>query len=146
MRACWTGVLCPSWAGRVLACPGELEGERAAAGAAAREQGQADGRTADPGWPALRDTIAADVLEHGWNEEAQAFTAAYDGTDLDAASLHVGLSGLLDPASERFQATVTAVEAELRAGSAVYRYRRDDGLPGQEGGFHLCTAWPPPQN
>ena len=99
------------------------------------------GRPADPGWPGLRDTIAADVLEHGWNEEARAFTAAYDGTDLDAASLHVGLSGLLDPADERFQATVTAVEAELRAGCTVYRYHRDDGLPGQEGGFHLCATW-----
>ena len=99
------------------------------------------GRPADPAWPSLRDAIAADVLTRGWNDEAQAFTAAYDGTDLDAASLHVGLSGLVDPASERFQATVTAIEAELRAGSAVYRYRRDDGLPGQEGGFHLCTTW-----
>lgn len=81
------------------------------------------------------------MLEHGWNEEVQAFTAAYDGTDLDAAGLHVGLSGLLDPADERFGATVTAIESELRSGATVYRYRRDDGLPGTEGGFHLCTAW-----
>ncbi|HUZ26229.1 MAG TPA: trehalose-phosphatase [Streptosporangiaceae bacterium] len=102
---------------------------------------QAYGRAMDPAWPGLRDTIAADVLERGWNAEAQAFTTAYDGTDLDAASLHIGLSGLLDPADERFQATVTAVEAELRSGGTVYRYRRDDGLPGQEGGFHLCAAW-----
>ncbi len=99
------------------------------------------GRIADPAWPGLRDAIAADVLANGWNEEAQAFTAAYSSTDLDAASLHVGLSGLLDPADERFQATVAAVEAGLRSGSTVYRYRRDDGLPGQEAGFHLCTAW-----
>jgi trehalose-phosphatase len=96
---------------------------------------------ADPSWPALRDAIAGDVLAHGWNETIQAFTAAYDSAELDAASLHVGLSGLLDPADHRFQATVTAVEAGLRAGGTVYRYRRDDGLPGREGGFHLCTAW-----
>jgi trehalose 6-phosphate phosphatase len=95
----------------------------------------------DPTWPALRETIAADVLEHGWNERVQAFTAAYGSPDLDAASLHVGLSGMIDPADHRFQATVTAVEAGLRSGSTVYRYRHDDGLPGQEGGFHLCTAW-----
>ncbi|WP_028848602.1 trehalose-phosphatase [Thermocrispum agreste] len=92
-------------------------------------------------WPKLRDVIAADVLEHGWNDEVQAFTTAYDGTDLDAASLFVGLSGLLDPSDERFQSTVTAIESELRSGSTVYRYRRDDGLPGNEGGFHLCAAW-----
>lgn len=99
------------------------------------------GRTADPAWPGLRDAIAADVLASGWNADAQAFSAAYGSSDLDAASLHVGLSGLLDPADERFQATVGAVEAGLRSGSTVYRYRRDDGLPGQEAGFHLCTAW-----
>jgi trehalose-phosphatase len=102
---------------------------------------QAYSRTADPQWPALRDAIAADVLENGWNDQVQAFTAAYHAVDLDAASLHVGLSGLLDPADDRFQATVAAVEAGLRSGGTVYRYRRDDGLPGTEGGFHLCTAW-----
>ncbi|WP_435109033.1 trehalase-like domain-containing protein [Nocardiopsis synnemataformans] len=102
---------------------------------------RAYGREVDPSWPDLRDGIAAEVLDKGWNEEAQAFTTAYDGTDLDAASLHIGLSGLIDPADERFQATVTAVEAELRSGPTVYRYHRDDGLPGGEGGFHLCTAW-----
>jgi len=92
-------------------------------------------------WHDLRGTIADDVLTNGWNEEVQAFTTAYDGTDLDAASLFVGLSGLLDPSDDRFQSTVTAIEAELRSGSTVYRYRRDDGLPGNEGGFHLCAAW-----
>ncbi|WP_116044358.1 trehalose-phosphatase [Amycolatopsis palatopharyngis] len=99
------------------------------------------GRNVPAGWVELRDTIAADVLEHGWNAEVRAYTTAYDGTDLDAASLFVGLSGLLDPQDERFQSTVTAIEAELRSGSTVYRYRRDDGLPGDEGGFHLCAAW-----
>lgn len=93
------------------------------------------------GWHELRAAIAEDVLTNGWNDEVQAFTTAYDGTDLDAASLFVGLSGLLDPSDERFQHTVTAIEAELRSGSTVYRYRRDDGLPGGEGGFHLCAAW-----
>jgi len=99
------------------------------------------GRRAEPGWFVLRDTIAADVLDHGWNPDVGAFTTAYDGTDLDAASLHVGLSGLLDPSDERFRRTVTAVEEVLRSGPTVYRYLRDDGLPGDEGGFHLCTTW-----
>ncbi|MCR6481533.1 trehalose-phosphatase [Amycolatopsis sp. OK19-0408] len=103
--------------------------------------GQQWGRGVPGAWPALRDQISRDVLEHGWNDEVQAFTTAYDGTDLDAASLFVGLTGLIDPADERFQQTVTAIEAELRSGSTVYRYRRDDGLPGGEGGFHICAAW-----
>ena len=33
------------------------------------------------------------------------------------------------------------VEADLRSGPTVYRYHWDDGLPGREGGFHLCTSW-----
>jgi len=103
--------------------------------------GEAHGREIDPSWPVLRDTISTDVLKHGWSDTAGSFTTAYDGDDLDAASLHVGLAGLIDPTDERFQSTVTAIEAELRSGSTVYRYRRDDGLPGDEGGFHLCAAW-----
>ncbi|MBL8778779.1 MAG: trehalose-phosphatase [Acidimicrobiales bacterium] len=92
-------------------------------------------------WVALRDTIAADVLEHGWKDEVGAFTAAYDGTDLDASVLVIGLSGLLPADDPRFLATVAAVERELRDGPTVYRYRADDGLPGAEGGFHLMTSW-----
>ncbi|WP_162830504.1 trehalose-phosphatase [Amycolatopsis thermalba] len=103
--------------------------------------GEVYGREIPAGWHDLREEIANDVLTHGWNDEVQAFTTAYDGTDLDAASLFVGLAGLIDPSDERFQHTVTAIEAELRSGSTVYRYRRDDGLPGGEGGFHLCAAW-----
>ena len=99
------------------------------------------GREAPPGWATLRDVISEQVRERGWNDEVQSFTAAYDGTDLDAATLHIGLSGLIDPSDPRFAATVIATEAELRSGATVYRYRSDDGLPGTEGGFHLCAAW-----
>ncbi|MFE5289510.1 trehalose-phosphatase [Nocardia sp. NPDC056611] len=99
------------------------------------------GRPADPEWAPLRDNIADEVKAEGWNDEVQSYTAAYDGTDLDAATLHIGLSGLIEPSDPRFAATVVATEAELRSGSTVYRYHHDDGLPGGEGGFHLCAAW-----
>ncbi len=92
-------------------------------------------------WAALRDRIAADVLEHGYKPEIGAFTAAYDGIDLDAAALHVGLSGLLESDDPRFRGTVAAVERTLVDGPTVYRYLADDGLPGFEGGFHLCASW-----
>ncbi|NUS91006.1 MAG: trehalose-phosphatase [Nocardia sp.] len=98
-------------------------------------------RPVDADWAPLRETIAAEVKAKGWNDEVQSYTAAYDGIDLDAATLHIGLSGLIDPTDPRFAATVVATEAELRSGSTVYRYHHDDGLPGGEGGFHLCAAW-----
>ncbi len=92
-------------------------------------------------WQALRDTIAEDVLSKGYKQEVGAFTAAYDDIDLDAAALFVGLSGLLPPEDERFRGTVAAIEQNLLLGPTVYRYRADDGLPGFEGGFHLCASW-----
>ncbi|WP_028462669.1 trehalose-phosphatase [Nocardia sp. 348MFTsu5.1] len=103
--------------------------------------GEEFGYDTELGWPVLRDTIARQVLKQGWNAKAKSFTAAYDGVDLDAATLHIGLSGLIDPSDPKFTATVVATEAELRSGSTVYRYHHDDGLPGDEGGFHLCAAW-----
>ena len=99
------------------------------------------GRPGPASWSALADRIAADVLEHGWKPEVRSFTAAYDGVDLDAAALQIGLCGLLPADDERFAATVEAVELRLREGPTVYRYRSDDGLPGSEGGFHLCALW-----
>jgi len=103
--------------------------------------GERHGMAIQPGWRELRDKIAEDVLTNGWNDTVKAYTAAYDGDDLDAASLWVGLSGLLPDNDERFESTVLAIESELRSGPTVYRYNSDDGLPGVEGGFHICAAW-----
>jgi trehalose-phosphatase len=94
-----------------------------------------------PEWCALRDQIAADIFERGWKPEIAAFGAAYDGHDLDAAALTIGLSGLLPGDDPRWEATVAAVERGLFEHGTVYRYRADDGLPGAEGGFQLCTGW-----
>jgi len=92
-------------------------------------------------WRRLADTIKQDVLKQGWKPDLRAFSAAYDGDDLDAAVLHIGLSGLLAPDDERFASTVDAIAETLHCGPTVYRYRSEDGLPGREGGFHLCTSW-----
>jgi trehalose-phosphatase len=96
---------------------------------------------ASPEWEQLRDRIKEDVLDHGYKPGAHAFTAAYDGDDLDAAALAVGLTGLVPADDPRFVGTVEAVERVLREGPTVYRYLADDGLPGHEGGFHICAGW-----
>ncbi|MBL8990152.1 MAG: trehalose-phosphatase, partial [Phycisphaerae bacterium] len=98
------------------------------------------GRVPD-GWADLRDRIAADVLANAWNPSVGAFTAAYGADDLDAAALHVGLSGLVPPEDDRFGATVDAVDRVLSFGPVVRRYLGPDGLPGIEGGFLICAAW-----
>jgi pentatricopeptide repeat protein len=99
------------------------------------------GGTPRPEWSELRDRIGHHVLEHGWHEEAGAYTVAYGHPEMDASSLWIGLSGLLADDDPRFLRTLLAIEADLRAGPIVYRYKWDDGLPGAEGGFHVCSAW-----
>jgi trehalose-phosphatase len=98
------------------------------------------GQTSEP-WEILRAEIAKDVLERGWNPRVRAYTASYGSDNLDASVLLIALIGLLSPSDPRFVSTVAAIERELREGPTVYRYRYDDGLPGIEGGFHICTEW-----
>lgn len=95
----------------------------------------------NPDWVALRDAIRADVLARGWNERLGAFAGAYDHEYPDAAVLALGLTGLLTAEDPRWASTVSYVERELREGPTVRRYRVDDGIPGDEGGMHICTGW-----
>ncbi|HEX2417660.1 MAG TPA: trehalose-phosphatase, partial [Micromonosporaceae bacterium] len=74
------------------------------------------GMPTEPEWTELREQIATNVVERGWNSTLSTYTAAYDGEDLDAASLWIGLSGLLPDDDPRFLSTVLAIEAELRSG------------------------------
>ena len=94
-----------------------------------------------PDWAALRERIGDDITAGAWKEAAGTFTTAYDGTDLDASVLAIGLSGLVEPDDPRLAATVAAVEESLRHNQTVYRYTHEDGLPGAEGGFNLTTSW-----
>jgi trehalose 6-phosphate phosphatase len=96
---------------------------------------------ARPEWERLRDEIRDDVLTNGWNDRVGAFTAAYDERAMDAASLAVGLSGLLPHTDPKWRATVEAVERDLCDRGMVHRYKYDDGLPGREGAWFVCTWW-----
>jgi GH15 family glucan-1,4-alpha-glucosidase len=93
------------------------------------------------GWAALRDTIKEEILDRGWKEHVGAFTASYEGDDIDSACLLVGLTGLLPHDDERVRRTLEVVERDLLDGAGLYRYRYDDRLPGFEGTFLLSTCW-----
>lgn len=94
-----------------------------------------------PEWDQLAQKIREDTLTNAWNSKRRAFTAHLNGTDLDAAVLVMGLCGFIDPKDERFASTINAIETDLVEDHIVRRYLYDDGLPGIEGGFLLCTAW-----
>jgi len=97
--------------------------------------------TRNPEWIALRKAIQEDVLDRGWSSTLGAFSGAYDQNFLDAAVLKIGLTGMLESSDSRWAATVELIFRELRDGPTVRRYRIDDGLPGEEGGMHICTGW-----
>ncbi len=92
-------------------------------------------------WTVLRDAIHADVIAHGWNPTVGAFTGAYGHDYADAAVLAIGLSGMLRHDDPMWTGTVDFISRALRTGPTVRRYRIDDGLPGEEGGMHVCTGW-----
>jgi len=92
-------------------------------------------------WIALREKIKSEVLVRGWNDKIGAYGAAYGSDELDAASLWIGISGMIESDDPRFFSTVDAIQAGLLEGETVYRYLYGDGLPGREGGFHICTSW-----
>ena len=94
-----------------------------------------------PDWVELRDEIRLDIETNGWDDEQQTFVSAYGRDDVDAGVLAVVTSGFLPGNDPRSVGTIKAVEDSLRDGPTVYRYRHDDGLPGTEGGMHLCTTW-----
>ncbi|WP_035850743.1 glycoside hydrolase family 15 protein [Kitasatospora azatica] len=91
-------------------------------------------------WRALRETVHADVCEHGYDERLGVFVQHYGGRELDAATLFVVKTGFLPPDDPRARRTVAAVRDRLDHGGFVRRYRQD-GLAGTEGAFVACSFW-----
>ncbi len=94
-------------------------------------------------WREVADEIHADICEHGLDERG-VFVQQYGATALDAALLLMPLLRFLPPDDERVRATVTAIAEELTEEGLVLRYRTeetDDGLPGREGTFLICSFW-----
>jgi GH15 family glucan-1,4-alpha-glucosidase len=95
-----------------------------------------------PAWTETRDRIAASIRAEGWNDAAKAYTQSYGSADLDASALMLSIVGFLPPDDPGILATIEAIEQRLTdSRGLVYRYRSEDGIPGEEGTFLLCTFW-----
>ena len=94
-------------------------------------------------WEACRREIKEAVLEEGYSETANSFVSAFgDENRLDATSLLIPIVGFLPAGDARVQSTIDAVLDRLVVGNGlVKRYEGDDGLPGEEGAFLLCSFW-----
>jgi alpha,alpha-trehalase len=93
-------------------------------------------------WTKTRNEIGDAILQHGWNDRAQAFTQSFGSEELDASSLMMSIVGFLPAKDPRVLATIAAIEERLTdEHGLVYRYLAPDGLEGEEGSFLLCTFW-----
>ena len=78
-------------------------------------------------WLEIRDTIKAEVLERGFDEELGSFVQSYDSKRLDASLLTIPLYGFLPADDPRVRGTLEAIRRELLVDGFVQRYRHDDG-------------------
>lgn len=93
------------------------------------------------GWREVREEIRSAILTEAWDPGVGAFTQSFGSDALDAATLTIGLVGLLPPDDPRVLGTIDAVRAGLTdERGLVRRYQRDD-LDSEEGSFLLCTFW-----
>jgi GH15 family glucan-1,4-alpha-glucosidase len=96
-------------------------------------------------WRATREEIRETTLERGFDEtigEHGSFTQTFDGDALDATGLLFPMTGLVEWDDPRTEGTIEAIRTHLTTDDGlVYRYDADDGLPGEEGTFVLCSFW-----
>jgi GH15 family glucan-1,4-alpha-glucosidase len=95
-------------------------------------------------WRRARSEIREDILRNGWKKERNSFVQHYDDICLDASLLFIPMVGFLPGDDPRVHSTIDAIWKELGQDGLIYRYipaQSDDGLPGDEGTFTMCTLW-----
>ncbi len=93
-------------------------------------------------WREARERIRAAVLEKGYDTDLDAFVQSYGSETLDATALLLPMVGFLPFGDDRIRGTVETIESRLVEDDVlVRRYDGEDGLPGTEGAFVLCSCW-----
>lgn len=92
-------------------------------------------------WEKVRAEIKNEVLDRGWSRTKQSFVQHYDTEELDATNLLIPLVGFLPFDDRRIISTIEATQNELGSDGFLHRYGGEDGLPGGEGVFLLCSFW-----
>jgi GH15 family glucan-1,4-alpha-glucosidase len=92
-------------------------------------------------WTRERDAVRQDILARGVDPDLGAFIQAYGSSALDASNLLIPIMEFLPASDPRVSRTIDLTMERLTDRGMVYRYLTDDGLPGSEGAFGLCTFW-----
>jgi GH15 family glucan-1,4-alpha-glucosidase len=92
-------------------------------------------------WRRTAAQVREETLRNGYDPEVGAFVQHFGSKDLDAANLLLPFYEMLPYEDPRVQSTIDRTLEKLTTNGLVYRYHADDGLPGEEGAFGLCTFW-----
>jgi GH15 family glucan-1,4-alpha-glucosidase len=93
-------------------------------------------------WRHARDDVRDAIEQRGYDRDRGVYVQAFDRTEMDAALLLLPTVEYVGWDDERMVRTAAAVRDELDAGGGLlYRYRREDGLEGEEGAFLCCSFW-----
>jgi len=93
-------------------------------------------------WSALREKIRTEIYTKGFDESLSSFVRAYGSKELDAANLLMPQVRFISANDPKMISTIDATISKLlTSGKFVYRYLAEDGLPGKEGAFLICTFW-----
>jgi len=93
-------------------------------------------------WKKARDEVREAVEAQGYDAQRGVFVQAFGRANMDAALLLLPSVEFVAWDDERMVRTVDAIREDLDAGSGLlYRYRREDGLEGDEGAFLACSFW-----
>jgi len=93
-------------------------------------------------WTELRDKIRDEIINRGYDKSIGSFVQSYGSKDLDAANLLMPQVRFLEATDPRIISTIDlAKEKLMKNGKFVYRYLSEDGLPGKEGAFLICSFW-----
>ena len=92
-------------------------------------------------WREARDAIRAAVMAEGVDRERGTFVGSFGGRELDAALLLLPEVGFVAYGDALMRRTAAAIAQQLDEGGLILRYRRDDGLAGEEGVFLPCSFW-----
>jgi GH15 family glucan-1,4-alpha-glucosidase len=94
------------------------------------------------GWTEARDKIRDQIMKKGYNDSVKSFVRSYGSKELDAANLLMPQVRFINANDPRMVSTIDQTQQNLmREGKYLYRYKSEDGLPGNEGAFLICSFW-----
>jgi len=92
-------------------------------------------------WRRESAAIQRFIEERCWSHQLGSYTRHAGSSEVDASLLLGALMGYGARDDPRLRSTIAVVRRELSRGALLYRYRGEDGLPGDEGAFLACSFW-----